>query len=112
MEQQDERIAAAVDQEQSRLRSFIRRRVPDPGDVEEILQDVFYELVAEGPSRPFRQKPERSGGRQPGGRLARRPRFTGSGGGRLAISSAGSSRVCSTHCRVAKVRPRAAVTQS
>ena len=108
MEQQDERIAAAVDQEQSRLRSFIRRRVPDPGDVEEILQDVFYELVAEGPSRPLRQKPERSGGRQP----FLRPRFAGSGGGRLAISSAGSSRVCSTHCRVAKVRPRAAVTQS
>ena len=35
MEQQDERIAAAVDQEQSRLRSFIRRRVPDPGEVED-----------------------------------------------------------------------------
>lgn len=105
MEQQDERIAAAVDQEQSRLRSFIRRRVPDPVV---ILQDVFYELVAEGPSRPLRQKPERSGGRQP----FLRPRFAGSGGGRLAISSAGSSRVCSTHCRVAKVRPRAAVTQS
>lgn len=41
MEQQDERIAAAVDQEQSRLRSFVRRRVPDPVDVEDILQDVF-----------------------------------------------------------------------
>ena len=45
MEQQDERIAAAVDQQQSRLRSFIRRRVADPVDVEDILQDVFYELV-------------------------------------------------------------------
>jgi hypothetical protein len=31
--------------EQLRLRNFIRRRVPDPGDAEDILQDVFYELV-------------------------------------------------------------------
>src|SRR6185436_13134829 len=31
--------------EQSRLRNFIRRRVPDPGDAEDILQDVLYELV-------------------------------------------------------------------
>jgi len=29
-----------------RLRNFIRRRVPDPRDVEDILQDVFYELVS------------------------------------------------------------------
>ena len=34
-----------VRREQSRLRNFIRRRVPDPRDVEDILQDVFYELV-------------------------------------------------------------------
>ena len=44
--EQDRRISAAVEQEQSRLRNFIRRRVPDPGDAEDILQDVFYELVA------------------------------------------------------------------
>ena len=31
--------------EQGRLRSFIRRRVADTGDAEDILQDVFYELV-------------------------------------------------------------------
>src|SRR6266849_5889171 len=43
--EQDRRISAAVEQEQSRLRNFIRRRVPDPGDAEDILQDVFYELV-------------------------------------------------------------------
>jgi len=42
---QDRRIAAVVSQEQSRLRNFIRRRVADPGDVEDILQDVFAELV-------------------------------------------------------------------
>ena len=41
----DQRIAEVVKREQSRLRSFIRRRVPDPRDVEDILQDVFYELV-------------------------------------------------------------------
>ncbi len=34
-----------VEQEQARLRAFIRRRVPDQGDAEDILQDVFYELV-------------------------------------------------------------------
>ena len=43
--EQDQRIAEVVKREQSRLRSFIRRRVPDPRDVEDILQDVFYELV-------------------------------------------------------------------
>ena len=39
------RISDVVEREQSRLRSFIRRRVPDPRDVEDILQDVFAELV-------------------------------------------------------------------
>src|ERR1700728_3426253 len=43
--QQDRQISEVVKQEQSRLRNFIRRRVPDPGDAEDILQDVFYELV-------------------------------------------------------------------
>src|SRR5205814_10097770 len=42
---QDERISEVVTREQSRLRNFIRRRVPDPRDAEDILQDVFYELV-------------------------------------------------------------------
>jgi RNA polymerase sigma factor (sigma-70 family) len=42
---QDQRIAEVVTREQSRLRNFIRRRVPDPRDAEDILQDVFYELV-------------------------------------------------------------------
>ena len=44
--EQDQRISEAIAREQSRLRSFIRRSVPDPGDAEDILQDVFYELVA------------------------------------------------------------------
>jgi RNA polymerase sigma factor (sigma-70 family) len=42
----DRRITEVVAREQSRLRNFIRRRVRDPRDVEDILQDVFYELVA------------------------------------------------------------------
>src|SRR5258705_12276377 len=45
MVEQDQRISEAVSQEQSRLRNFIRSRVPDPGDAEDILQDVFFELV-------------------------------------------------------------------
>jgi RNA polymerase sigma factor (sigma-70 family) len=43
--EQDQRISDVVTREQSRLRNFIRRRVPDPRDAEDILQDVFYELV-------------------------------------------------------------------
>ncbi len=45
MAEQDQQISEVVRREQSRLRSFIRRRVPDPRDAEDILQDVFYELV-------------------------------------------------------------------
>src|SRR5438105_3558387 len=45
MAKQDQRISEVVKREQSRLRNFIRRRVPNPADVEDILQDVFYELV-------------------------------------------------------------------
>jgi RNA polymerase sigma factor (sigma-70 family) len=42
---QDQQISEVVEREQSRLRNFIRRRVPDPRDAEDIVQDVFYELV-------------------------------------------------------------------
>jgi RNA polymerase sigma factor (sigma-70 family) len=41
----DQRISEVVEREQSRLRNFIRRRVPDPSDAEDVLQDVFYALV-------------------------------------------------------------------
>ena len=44
--EQDRQISEVVSREQSRLRNFIRRRVPDAADAEEILQDVFYRLVA------------------------------------------------------------------
>jgi len=43
--EQDQQIARTVKREQNRLRNFIRRRVPDPRDAEDILQDVFHELV-------------------------------------------------------------------
>jgi RNA polymerase sigma factor (sigma-70 family) len=43
--EQDRQIAEVMAQEQGRLRSFIRRRVPNPADVEDLLQEVFYELV-------------------------------------------------------------------
>jgi RNA polymerase sigma factor (sigma-70 family) len=43
--EQDQRISEVVKREQSRLRNFIRRRVPDSRDAEDILQEVFYELV-------------------------------------------------------------------
>ena len=43
--EQDQLIADVVKREQSRLRNFIRKRVADPRDVEDVLQDVFYKLV-------------------------------------------------------------------
>jgi RNA polymerase sigma factor (sigma-70 family) len=43
--EQDERIAEAFRLEHAKLKNFIRRRVPDERDAEDILQDVFYELV-------------------------------------------------------------------
>jgi RNA polymerase sigma factor (sigma-70 family) len=45
MAEQDQRISEVVEREGSRLLSFIRRRVPDPRDAEDILQDVFSKLV-------------------------------------------------------------------
>src|SRR5215472_3851423 len=42
---QDERLTEAIGREQGRLRNFIRRRVGDESEAEDILQDVFYELV-------------------------------------------------------------------
>ncbi len=45
MAEQDQRISEAITRDRTRLRNFIRSRVPDPGDADDILQDVFYELV-------------------------------------------------------------------
>jgi RNA polymerase sigma factor (sigma-70 family) len=45
MTEQDRQISEIVAEERSRLRNFIRKRVPDPSDAEDIVQEVFYELV-------------------------------------------------------------------
>jgi len=45
MTDRDSDITATVLRERSKLGNFIRRRVPDPTDAEDILQDVFHEFV-------------------------------------------------------------------
>ena len=45
MTEQDRQISEVVAEQRGRLRNFIRRRVPDPADAEDIVQEVFYELV-------------------------------------------------------------------
>jgi RNA polymerase sigma factor (sigma-70 family) len=56
MADQDQRISETVMREQSRLRNFIRKRVADSSEAEDILQDVFYELVeASRMMRPIEQ---------------------------------------------------------
>src|SRR5262249_20209253 len=45
MTEQDRQISEIVAKQRSRLRNFIRKRVPDPSDVEDIVQEVFYKLV-------------------------------------------------------------------
>jgi RNA polymerase sigma factor (sigma-70 family) len=46
MIEQDRHISEVIAEEGSRLRSFIRKRVPNEADVEDLLQEVLYELVA------------------------------------------------------------------
>jgi len=43
--EQDRQISEVVEEQRPRLRNFIRRRVADPGEVEDILQDVFFEFL-------------------------------------------------------------------
>jgi RNA polymerase sigma factor (sigma-70 family) len=43
--EQDQRLSEAIERQQGRLRNFIRRRVADEAEAEDILQDVFYELI-------------------------------------------------------------------
>ena len=45
MTEQDRQISEVIAEERSRLRNFIRKRVPNEADVEDLLQEVFYELV-------------------------------------------------------------------
>ncbi|MBF4987165.1 RNA polymerase sigma factor [Methylophilus sp. 14] len=46
MAQQDSVITDTFNKEKARLRNFIRKSVPNAGDAEDILQDVFYEFVS------------------------------------------------------------------
>jgi RNA polymerase sigma factor (sigma-70 family) len=45
MTEQDQRISEAIARDEPRLRDFVLRRVADRGEAEDILQDVFYELL-------------------------------------------------------------------
>ena len=45
IDEQDQFIAEALERDEPRLRNFIRKRVLDSGDAEDVLQDVFYELI-------------------------------------------------------------------
>src|SRR5512142_1083865 len=45
MTEQDRQIAEIIAQERSRLRNFIRKRVPNEADAEDLLQEVFFEVV-------------------------------------------------------------------
>ena len=45
MNEQDRRISEIIAEERSRLRNFIRKRVPNEADVEDLLQEVFYEFI-------------------------------------------------------------------
>src|SRR5260221_6760705 len=45
MTEQERQLSQVITEQRSRLRNFIRKRVPNEGDVEDILQDVFYKLV-------------------------------------------------------------------
>jgi RNA polymerase sigma factor (sigma-70 family) len=46
VDEQDQLIAEAVERDEPRLRNFIRKRVLDLGDADDVLQDVFYELIS------------------------------------------------------------------
>ena len=43
--EQDQLISEALERDQPRLRNFIRKHITDSGEAEDILQDVFYELL-------------------------------------------------------------------
>jgi RNA polymerase sigma factor (sigma-70 family) len=45
MIEQDRQISEVIAEQRPRLRNFIRKRVPNEADVEDVLQEVFYELL-------------------------------------------------------------------
>jgi len=56
MSEQDRQITEIIAREQSRLRNFVRKWVPEEADVEDVLQDVFFEFVeAQRMMTPLRQ---------------------------------------------------------
>jgi RNA polymerase sigma factor (sigma-70 family) len=56
MSEQDRQITEVILREESRLRNFIRKWVPQEADVEDVLQDVFFELIeAQRLMTPLRQ---------------------------------------------------------
>jgi len=46
MQEEDKRLSEVLAEERDRLRDFIRRRVPNEADAEDLLQEVFYEVIA------------------------------------------------------------------
>jgi DNA-directed RNA polymerase specialized sigma24 family protein len=50
MNEQDLQISRVMAEEGARLRNFIRKRVPNESDVEELFQEIFFELVQASPS--------------------------------------------------------------
>jgi len=56
MTERESRLSDVIRREGARLRAFIRRRLPSEDDVEDVLQDVFSELViADSQLEPIRQ---------------------------------------------------------
>ena len=45
MAEQDRQLSNLVTEQRARLRNFIRKRVPNEADADDLLQEVFYELV-------------------------------------------------------------------
>ena len=43
--EQNQLLSQAMERDEPRLRSFIRKHIADSGDAEDVLQDVFYELL-------------------------------------------------------------------
>lgn len=46
MQEEDKRLSEVLAEERDRLRDFIRHRVPNEADAEDLLQEVFYEVIA------------------------------------------------------------------
>src|SRR5579864_9364005 len=45
MTERDRQISEIIAEQRSRLRNFIRKRVPNEADAEDLLQEVFFEVI-------------------------------------------------------------------